>query len=293
MKNIIFFYIGSNNNSYRIQKIKENINNLNNVSFDFVDVDQLSLNTKCIKTMSFMKRNCQNIGYFIGNFYKSIYVIQMFGNDILFPQANTWHLSDKFNAAIFFKKNNIPTPTTALISTHKTLQQTISSVGGFPCIIKRTTGSGGNFVKIVNTENEILDFIQKMGKNITIKSIFPRNISIILQQPIQKSYGTDYRVLCIKNKILGIIKRTAQNNSFKANISLGGKAEIVDNIIEIEKMSKQIMKKSKLFMAGIDFIKNDSSYYAIEINTSPQIKGFEQATNINVTKQIIKALLNE
>ncbi len=290
MKNIIFFFVG-HDNSYRLHHLKENINSFN-ASFEFVDVDQLSLNIKDIATTSFVKKNCQNIGYFIGNFYKSNYIMQMFSNDILFPQMTGWNLSDKFNAAIFFHKNNILTPTTALIGTHQTLQQTIISVGGFPCIIKRTTGSGGNFVEIVNNENEILNFIQKLSKNITPKSIFPRTFSFVLQQPLKKSYGTDYRALCINNEVLGIIKRTAQGNSFKANVSLGGKAELVDNITEIEKLSNQIMRKSNLFMAGIDFIKDNDVYYAIEINTSPQIKGFEQTTNINISKKIIETLLN-
>jgi len=289
MKNIIFFFVG-NEDSYRIRKLKESITQFN-ISFTLIDVELLSFNVADIATANFIKKDCENIGYFIGSFYKSNYIMEMFKDYIHFPQMPAWPLADKFNAAVFFQKHNIPTPVTTLIGTHDALPQAISSVGGFPCIIKRTMGSGGNFVEIVNAPKAITDFIQKISRNVTPKSIFPRSFSFVLQKPLIKSYGTDYRVLCIGAEVLGIIKRTAQDGSFKANISLGGKAEVVESIPEIEKMSKKIMQKSGLFMAGIDFIKNDNDYYAIEINTSPQIKGFEQVTNMNVTKKIIQELL--
>lgn len=195
------------------------------------------------------------------------------------------------NLTFFLRANNIPTPPSSLILSHESISTAAQNVGGFPCIIKKTTGGNGKLVDIVNNKSACLKFILNAKQNISSQSIFPRSFSFLLQQPITESFGTDYRALCIKDQLIGIMKRTSQNNSFKANVSLGGAAEFVDTIPEIESISKEVMKKSNLFMSGIDFIKGGTGYQVIEINTSPQFKGFEQATKINIADHIIKALL--
>lgn len=112
-----------------------------------------------------------------------------------------------------------------------------------------------------------------------------------MQEFIKESAGSDFRALCLNGEVLGMIRRTSQDGNFKANISLGGKAEIVELDRDVKKMAEKIIKEGKIFYAGIDFIKSDRGYLAIEINTSAQFKGFEGATGINVAGKIAKELL--
>ena len=52
------------------------------------------------------------------------------------------------------------------------------------------------------------------------------------------------------------------------------------------------MEKSGLFLAGIDFIKSREGYQVLEINVSPQFKGFEKASGINVAQKVLQNLLS-
>lgn len=283
--NILCFFAGDYD--YRVDRLNSEAQR-KNIKIRFVNVDKILFNNKFI-----IKNNyTENIGYIIGSFYKSTYLLDILSKNIYFPQAKSFYLGDKFSSHIFFKRNDIKTPDTILISNIKTLDNSINEIGEFPCVAKKTFGSGGEFVSIVKNKKEILNFIARSSKGKSIESIFPRYSAFILQKYIKESSGVDYRVLCLKNNVLGIIKRSSKNKSdFRANISLGGKGELVGNIPELEKLSKKIMRKSGLFFAGIDFIKGKDGYYAIEINTSPQFEGFENATNINIAEKILNNLI--
>ncbi|HBI17704.1 MAG: alpha-L-glutamate ligase RimK family [Candidatus Moranbacteria bacterium GW2011_GWF2_34_56] len=211
---------------------------------------------------------------------------------VIWPNAQAIDLSDKYCASVFFSNINIPTPKTVLVNSFDEEKISLLAekyVEGFPCVIKSCRGSMGKNVAIVHSSQDVVAFI---NKSIGAKNIVPlKRSSYLLQEFIKESAGSDYRALCLGGKILGIIKRTAQNGDFKANISLGGKAEVVEANNEIKEMATKIMNEGQISYAGIDFIKSNGGYLAIEINTSAQFKGFEAATGINVAERILENLL--
>jgi RimK family alpha-L-glutamate ligase len=213
------------------------------------------------------------------------YISSLYGVDV-HPLCNASNFVDKYRTQCFFASIGIPTPETVLISTTDYDRYT-SQLGDFPHVIKKTHSSAGKAVELVHSHEEIAQFIQK---NQVVKKVPLKVNSFILQKFIQESSGSDYRVLCIKDSVLGIIKRTSQEG-FKSNFSLGGTAELIEQNVEMENMAKKIMKKSGLFMAGIDFIESDDGILAIEINPSPQFAGFEKATGIDVPNKIIEKLV--
>lgn len=234
--------------------------------------------------------NENSISWVLGNFSTAHRIEELLKikGGFIWPSAEAINFSDKFHTNYFLSHLSIPTPKTALVNTIKNIPSLAEYVGGFPCIIKKNNGTQGGFVELVNSQEEIISFIKK--DLATISTIPLRKSSFLLQEFIKESSGTDYRVLCLKNKVLGIIKRSS-TSSFKSNISLGGKAEFIEKIPELEKMAKKIMSKANLFYAGLDFVKSKHGWIAIEINTSAQFEGFEKATKINVAGEIINALL--
>lgn len=223
------------------------------------------------------------------------YLIARFKDDIKFIWTNTGAINyaDKFFGNSFFTFIDVPTPKTVFINTFKDhkLDNLAKYSGGFPCIIKANIGSMGNGVEIVNSVSAVKKFIKrKMEARVDVPF---RRSSFILQEFIEESAGTDFRVLVLDGEILGGIRRRSINGDFRANVSLGGKAEVVEIDKEMKKMAKKIMKKGNIFYAGIDFIKSDRGYLALEINTSAQFKGFEKATGINIAGKIIDALIKK
>ena len=229
------------------------------------------------------------------NHYLAEYIEEKFSDKIkaIWPNANAISFSDKFYANSFFSTIKIPTPKTILVNTIKEdkIDKLVKYVGGFPAVMKNCKGSMGATVGIVKSVQDVLRFIDN---SLTKKSIVPfKKSSYILQEFIEESAGTDFRALCLDGKVLGAIKRTAQDRGFKANVSLGGKAEIVEIDDGMKAMALKIMKEGNIFYAGIDFIQSKRGYLALEINTSAQFKGFEKATGINVAGKIIDALLKK
>lgn len=202
------------------------------------------------------------------------------------PLYNASTYVDKYKTQCFFRSIGIPTPETVLISTTDYKRYT-KQLGEFPLVIKKTHSSAGKAVELVHSHEDIGQFIQN---NQIVKKVPLKINSFILQRFIKESAGNDYRVLCIKDSVLGIIKRTS-NSGFKSNFSLGGDVTLIEKNSEMERMAKKIMQKTGLFMAGIDFIESNNGFLAIEINPSPQFAGFEKATKIDVADHMIKALL--
>lgn len=222
------------------------------------------------------------------------YLQQKFEGKIKFiwPNVEANKFADKFWTSIFFSMNNINTPKTVFVNTYKDekIEKLVNYVGGYPCIIKACVGSMGENVEMVQSSEEAKSFIEK---NIIRGVDVPfRRKSFLLQEFIEESKGTDYRVLCIDGEIIGAIKREAVSG-FKSNVSLGGVAIKFEVDEKLKKYSKDIMKRGNLFYAGIDFMKKGDDYVAIEVNTSAQFKGFEAATGINVAEKIIDKLIEK
>ncbi|MCA9365167.1 MAG: ATP-grasp domain-containing protein [Candidatus Moranbacteria bacterium] len=157
-------------------------------------------------------------------------------------------------------------------------------------------------IKAIETEKLKLPIIQKpregcQGKDISLfteKSQL-KNIEDIQKYAYQdfiKNNG-DYRVLVLAGKVLGVIKRTGKEGSFLNNFSQGGKVVNVTNsevLKTCEKIATSITTLFDLTLCGIDIIYDTEKekYYFLEVNIVSQWKGFQQATEINVAKEIIK-----
>ncbi len=227
--------------------------------------------------------------YFIDNCYFHSYIKKIFekSKEFNFFPATDFNFNDKFHNGIFLSSVGIQIPKTLLLTSRKRkdIKTLVESLGGFPCILKKVNGSAGNYVGLAKSVGAIKRFARKMPHGINgIKNI-------LLQEFIKESKGTDFRVLCLGDKILGGIKRSSQGRDFRANVSLGGKAEIIEVNKELAEISKKIMRESGLFYAGLDFIKSNKGYLAIEINTCAQFEGFERATGLNIAEKIVNKLL--
>ena len=216
--------------------------------------------------------------------------LKMEGKQI-WPDVGAIDFADKFFTNMFFTTIGIPTPKTVLVNSYH-FEKTVEKVGGYPCVIKKNVSTVGKFVEIVNNDEESKGFI-KDAFDKAKKNVLPLNrLRFLFQELITEARGVDYRVLCLNGKIIGAIKREAQEG-FKSNVSLGGTATQVEVDEKMAEYTLRIMKEGNLFYAGIDFIKRGDEYLAIEVNTSAQFKGFEGATGINVAGKIIGALLDQ
>jgi len=186
---------------------------------------------------------------------------------------------DKLHAAQVFAAHHLPTPKTMLVK-DPVNPSLVEKEIGFPCVVKIFAGSYGKGVYLCHNRQEFQDFIEFAHG---IKS----DEAIIVQEFIDSRPGEDVRVLVVGGKVLGAMKRSAKDGSFKANITRGGVGEnypLNERIVEIATKTACVLG---LDIAGIDLLFDGDDYKLCEANSAPGFKGFEKYTGVNVARAII------
>lgn len=164
---------------------------------------------------------------------------------------------------------------------------TSNSCFDFPVIIKGSGGDRGTRVFKADNLEELEKLIRSLRKSET-----EEGKRYMLQEYIPNE--GDYRVLVLGKKVLGVMKRSSQNNEeFRNNYSAGGTVEVADLPDDIKKIAVKATDVCGLGVAGVDvvFRNNDFKKPVIwEVNKGPQFKGFMKATGINVPEEIVKYL---
>ncbi len=146
-----------------------------------------------------------------------------------------------------------------------------------PYILKDIKGVQGKNIYKVNSKDEITNIIKK---NV--------NIHFMIQPFIGIEH--DLRILVLGDKILGCMDKIHKNNDFKGNIAqgaIGVPFNITNDIIKISNIARF---RNGADFCGVDIAITKDTTYLLEVNRSPQYKGFMNATGINVSKEIIKYL---
>lgn len=157
---------------------------------------------------------------------------------------------------------------------------------GFPVIVKALSGSQGSGVFLCETENMLEDLMK-------VIEIANRDSNFIFQEFISDSRGRDLRVFVVGDQVIGAMERNASDQSFKANFSRGGIAKPYTISKEVEAKVLAITKLFNLEIAGIDLLFDGDSFRVCEVNSSPGFKGLEEATQLNVAKEILLYIKNQ
>ncbi len=147
----------------------------------------------------------------------------------------------------------------------------------FPFIQKPDLGARGKRVELINSVEDL------EKQNIDYKKYIYQNFI--------KNTG-DYRVLVLGGRPLGAMKRIAKEGEFLNNFSKGGSclgvedAEVKEILCEI---AVKVASRFNLAFCGVDIIFDEEKkvYKFLELNTVAQWEGFQGATKIDVSKEII------
>ena len=188
-------------------------------------------------------------------------------------------VKDKLYFHQMMQKGGMPTPKTMFVKNPvncKLVEKTV----GFPCVVKVLTGSYGKGVYLSSSRSNFKDLME-MIHNIKTDE------GILVQEYIKSNPGEDLRVIVVGGKVLGAMKRSSKDGSFKANISRGGKAENYKLNETIEELAINTCALLNLEVGGVDILFDGSGYKLCEANSAPGFKEFKKTTEINVAKAII------
>ncbi len=185
---------------------------------------------------------------------------------------------DKLRSLQLLARHNIDIPKTVFARDTKDVDSLIEMVGGAPLIVKLARGSLGAGVILAETK--------KAAKSI-IQAFYAENMNILVQEFIEESRGMDVRVFVINGEVVGAIKRQAQGDEFRSNISLGATAEPVELTKKERNLALQAARVMNLQIAGVDMLRSDRGPLIMEVNAFPGLAGIEKATGKDIATEII------
>ena len=116
------------------------------------------------------------------------------------------------------------------------------------------------------------------------------NAHFLVQEFIKEASGTDLRCLVVNGKVVGSMIRTAQAGEFRSNLHQGGSSQKAKLSRAERSAAIKAARALKLNVAGVDILRSDSGPKILEVNSSPGLKGIEQATGIDVAGKIIECI---
>ena len=199
------------------------------------------------------------------------------------PRTTINMCADKYRTALRLADYGITQPQTKLINDHEKSNEIVDNSGiKFPLIMKTLRGSKGVGVLFVDSPKGLDSIVQLIHKQ-------DEDADLLVQEYIKTDY--DVRVHILGGKFLAAMKRPVIEGDFRSNVSQGSEPEKI-KLTELE--IEESLKASKAvggYWTAVDFIpsKNREKQppYMLEVNSSPGTEGIEEATKMNIAKEVI------
>lgn len=186
---------------------------------------------------------------------------------------------DKLRSLQLLARAKMGMPKTAFANNSKDLDNLLTQVGGAPVVIKLLEGTQGIGVILAETD--------KVAKSV-IEGFLSLDANILVQEFIKEAKGADIRAFVVDGRIVGAMKRQAQEGEFRSNLHRGGKASLVELTPEEKATAIKSAKTLGLSIAGVDMLQSSRGPLVMEVNSSPGLQGIEGATGVDIAGKIIE-----
>ncbi len=246
------------------------------IDFEVVDMRSALLNPATFKnTFDVVLERCisTTIGMHALTFFSSLGVTTVNSIEV----ANI--CIDKFTTSLILQKNNVPTVPFALTFTEDETIRAVEELGGYPVVIKPSSGSWGRLLAKINDQDSLEAVLEQ---KMVLGS--PSHKAFYIQQFIPKP-DRDIRVTVVGDEVVCAIYRSTSH--WISNTARGAQAETckVDN--ELEKICNQASKAVGGGVLGVDIFETSNGYVVNEVNHTTEFKNVQRVTGVNVAGAII------
>ena len=95
------------------------------------------------------------------------------------------------------------------------------------------------------------------------------------------------RCFVVGDRVIAAMQRTAPDGDFRSNLHRGGIAQLVRLTPGERKTAVNAAKIMGLRVAGVDLLRSERGPLVMEVNSSPGLRGIEEATGKDVAGIII------
>jgi ribosomal protein S6--L-glutamate ligase len=189
---------------------------------------------------------------------------------------------NKFMTHLYLSKSkNLKMPNTyfaAKITETKSFLKTLN----YPIILKFPSGTHGKgviFAESASSANSMVDALDVFKQPVLVQDYI--NIK------------SDIRIIVAGNKIIGSMKRIANNGDIRANAHQGGNAEPFIPNLQIKEMCIEAAKLINAQICAVDIIESDYGPLILEVNTSPGLQKISEVTKKNIAEEMVKFMYDE
>ncbi|HEX9594770.1 MAG TPA: 30S ribosomal protein S6--L-glutamate ligase [Candidatus Saccharimonadales bacterium] len=184
---------------------------------------------------------------------------------------------DKLRSMQVLSKAGVGIPRTIFSRETNEVDDLVDLIGA-PMIIKVARGTHGRGVVLAETK--------KAAKSV-IQAFYVEGVSILLQEYVEESAGSDVRALVVGGRVVASMQRQSLTDDFRSNIHQGGEGKKVKLTDEERKTAIKAAKAMGLSVSGVDMVRSKRGPLVLEVNSSPGLKGIETVTGRNVAEKIV------
>lgn len=163
----------------------------------------------------------------------------------------------KYFTSQVLSSNKIPGIVSTLFISSKRADLAVSETG-YPFVMKLISGFGGKGVVLVNEREQMESILDA----VTLFEEF------ICTQKFVKGKKFDVRCYVIGDLVLAV-KRTSKKGDFRANISRGGAAQLINATPEMITIAQNSSKLLGMDICAVDLMLNKNKWVVIEVNFMP------------------------
>ena len=185
----------------------------------------------------------------------------------------------KLRALQLLSRKGLGMPVTGVAHDVHNTRELIKLVGGAPLVVKLLEGTQGRGVVLAETVKAAESVIDAFTE---LKADF------LVQEFIKEAGGSDVRCFVIGNKVVAAMERSSAPGEFRSNLHRGGSAKLTKLTPTERRTAIKAAQTMGLNVAGVDILRSDRGPLVMEVNSSPGLRGIEEATGVNVAGKIIE-----
>ncbi|GEM02172.1 ribosomal protein S6--L-glutamate ligase/gamma-F420-2:alpha-L-glutamate ligase [Halolactibacillus halophilus] len=152
---------------------------------------------------------------------------------------------------------------------------------GFPLIVKKSFGSFGDGVYLVDSMTELKHHSEAL-----------KYTPHLYQQYIASSHGRDLRVHVVGDHVIATMMRRSEID-FRANVTNGGKMFVVDVPETFKDLARKATNALGLDFSGVDLLFDETNEPIVcEVNSNAHIENIYQTTGIDVSEAILTYIIS-
>jgi len=186
---------------------------------------------------------------------------------------------DKLRSLQLLSRKGIGMPMTGIVHSPEDIDDLLDFIGKPPYVIKLLEQTKGTGVVLAETRKSAESVIEELRGLKT---------QILVQEFIGEAGGADIRCLVLGGKVVAAMKRQAKEGEFRSNLRRGGTATLIELTPEERATAIDAANIMGLNLAGVDLLRSDRGPLVMGINSTPGLRGIEEASGKDIARMIIE-----